>query len=105
MSEPKRYNPSGLVCTCCGNPDAEILSIMVTHKKGRYVLWEDFVALDKLCKQLMAQHSDISCENIMLRKAGDAVVNDLEYLTKSGWFNKCKSVKRWNSAKEGRPNE
>jgi archaellum component FlaC len=27
--------------------------------------------LDTLCKQLMAQHSDISCENIMLRKAND----------------------------------
>ena len=29
--------------------------------------------LDTLCKQLMAQHSDISCENIMLRNAGDAL--------------------------------
>ena len=27
--------------------------------------------LDTLCKQLMSQHSDISCENIMLRKAND----------------------------------
>jgi regulator of replication initiation timing len=27
--------------------------------------------LDTLCKQVMAQHSDISCENIMLRKAND----------------------------------
>ena len=27
--------------------------------------------LDTLCKQLMAQHSDISCDNIMLRKAND----------------------------------
>ena len=36
-------------------------------------------------------------------KAGDAVVADLEYLTKSGWFNKCKSVKLWNAAKEGKP--
>lgn len=36
-------------------------------------------------------------------KAGDAVVADLEHLTKSGWFDRCKSVKRWNAAKEGKP--
>lgn len=35
-------------------------------------------------------------------KAGDAVVADLEHLTKSGWFDRCKSVKRWNAAKEGK---
>ena len=58
--------------------------------------------LTTLCKQVMAQHSDISCENIMLRKAGDAVVADLEHLTKSGWFNKCKSVKTWLAAKDGK---
>jgi hypothetical protein len=34
--------------------------------------------LDTLCKQVMAQHSDISCENIMLRKAGDAMALSLE---------------------------
>jgi hypothetical protein len=34
--------------------------------------------LDTLCKQLMAQHSDISCENIMLRKAGDAMGDAIE---------------------------
>lgn len=34
--------------------------------------------LDDLCKQLMNQHSDISCENIMLRKA------EVEKLRKEG---------------------
>ena len=33
--------------------------------------------LDTLCKQLGKQHSDISCENIMLRKAGDALFHNL----------------------------
>ena len=77
--------------------------------EGPLVVWQDYARLkaeverlDTLCKQLGKQHSDISCENIMLRKAGDAVVADLEYLTKSGWFNKCKSVKKWNAAKEGK---
>ena len=31
-------------------------------------------------------------------KAGNALRDDLEALTKSTWFNKCKSVKNWNSA-------
>ena len=74
----------------------------MADSEGPLVKWEDYQRLDDLCKQLMAQHSDISCENIRLRKAGDAVVADLEYLTKSGWFDKCKSVKRWNAAKEGK---
>jgi hypothetical protein len=34
--------------------------------------------LDTLCKQLSRQHSDISCENIMLRKAGDAMASTLK---------------------------
>ena len=34
--------------------------------------------LDGLCKQLSRQHSDISCENIMLRKAGDAMASTLK---------------------------
>lgn len=47
--------------------------------------------------------ADLQAEVERLRKAGDAVVADLEYLTKSGWFNRCKSVKQWNAAKEGKP--
>jgi len=31
-------------------------------------------------------------------KAGNALRDDLEALTKSTWFNKCNSVKNWNSA-------
>ena len=30
--------------------------------------------LDTLCKQLMKQHSDISCENIVLRQGGQAIL-------------------------------
>ena len=55
--------------------------------------------LDTLCKQLSKQHSDISCENIMLRKAGDAMakVIDDDYLdTLQVWID-------WNAAKEGKP--
>jgi predicted RNase H-like nuclease (RuvC/YqgF family) len=49
------------------------------------------------------EFSRLEAEITRLRKAGDAVVADLEHLTKSGWFDKCKSVKRWNAAKEGKP--
>jgi regulator of replication initiation timing len=34
-------------------------------------------------------------------KAGDAMRDDLETLTKSSWFNKCESVKEWNALKGG----
>ena len=100
MSKIERYQPSGLRCTCCGKPDSEIQSVMVTHEKGRYVLFEDYAALDKLCKKLMKHHSDISCENIMLRKAGDAMAYIMAYENDSE-FNGF--VEAWNAAKEGKP--
>lgn len=78
---------------------------MVTHEKGRYVLFEDYAALDKLCKKLMKHHSDISCENIMLRKAWDAMAETLKnggiiisgYIFADDWF-KAKHL----VAKEGK---
>ena len=61
--------------------------------------------LDTLCKQLMAQHSDISCENIMLRKAGDELhaflINYIvESRISSAYLNKLDDD--WNAAKEGK---
>lgn len=73
--------------------------------------------LDNLCKKLMAQHSDISCENIRLRassfvtavpieqyerviKAGDAMAYIMAYENDSE-FNGF--VDAWNAAKEGKP--
>lgn len=55
--------------------------------------------LDGLCKQLSRQHSDISCENIMLRKAGDAMAC---HLVCSDLPNDiCGDLmKNWNAAKE-----
>ena len=59
--------------------------------------------LDILCKQLSKQHSDISCENIILRKAGDAmyvVIYGFNWLA----FNKdiTNTLNAWNAAKEGK---
>lgn len=61
--------------------------------------------LDTLCKQLGKQHSDISCENIMLRRAGDAMATTLRdggiivsgYILADEWF-KAKIL----AAKEGK---
>ena len=64
--------------------------------------------LDTLCKQLMAQHSDISCENIMLRKAGDTLHKSMlecgpnemaEEFDHDRWW---ASYYGWNAAKEGK---
>ena len=60
--------------------------------------------LDTLCKQLGKQHSDISCENIMLRKAGDAMSDDIETASENGNMpHRCLSVIAWHDAKEGKP--
>jgi hypothetical protein len=56
--------------------------------------------LDTLSKQLMAQHSNISCENIMLRKAGDAMAFIMAHQKDSEFDG---FVEGWNAAKEGKP--
>jgi len=54
--------------------------------------------LDTLCKQLMAQHSDISCENIMLREAGD----DLWYCIRHRDFDPD-AISTWQEVRGGVP--
>ena len=66
------------------------------HLKEIERLKAEVERLDTLCKQLMAQHSDISCENIILRKAGDAMADRLMY---QGY---PATVPAWNAAKEGK---
>ena len=66
--------------------------------------------LNTLCKQVMSQHSDISCENIMLRKAGDAMAFSIQFNEEmaqdyNGPTIVHQSVQRWNAAKEGKPSE
>ena len=79
-------------------------SYLAEHPQGDFVDYQDYARLkaevehlDTLCKQLSKQHSDISCENIMLRKAGDAVCES-PYL----WENDP-AVIAWRAAKEGKP--
>ena len=62
--------------------------------------------LDTLCKQLMTQHSDISCENIMLRKNGDALTEVLLKFIEptDGYLTYLDCRANWTAAKEGKPN-
>jgi hypothetical protein len=76
--------------------DAEIAKLREENAR----LKAEVERLDTLSKQLMAQHSDISCENIMLRKAGDAFVLLLEDEGYS--MESIREVETWNAAKEGK---
>ena len=86
-------------------------SYLAEHPQGDFVDYQDYARLkaevehlDTLCKQLSKQHSDISCENIMLRKAGDAMAKALN-LNDDVFDNQDKreAQANWNAAKEGKP--
>ena len=94
MSQPTRY-------TACGD------EVVMADPAGPLVKWEDYQRLEDLCKQLMAQHSDMSCENIRLRKAGDAMASSIQFNEEmeqdyNGPTIVRQCVKDWNAAKEGK---
>ena len=103
LNKPPRYNVASIQAQQTLGGD-----VMQADENGQYVEFRDYAwllaekqRLDDLCKQLMAQHSDISCENIMLRKAGDAMVEAL--LFEDG--QSCKEIADWNAAKQGKPTD
>jgi predicted RNase H-like nuclease (RuvC/YqgF family) len=82
------------------NNESDILQKCCEHQKNRIErLKAEVERLDTLCKQVMSQHSDISCENIMLRKAGDAMASGLHGM--AGERPKA-LADEWNDAKEGK---
>jgi hypothetical protein len=105
LNKPNRYNVASIQAQQTLGGD-----VMQADENGQYVEFRDYAwllaekqRLDDLCKQLMAQHSDISCENIRLRKAGDRLVFALEAMdiimdTDSDH----PEVAEWNAAKEGK---
>lgn len=94
MTKPTRY-------TACGD------EVVMADPAGPLVKWEDYKRLDDLCKKLMKQHSDISCENIRLRKAGDAMASSIQFNEEmakdyNGPTIVRQCVKDWRAAKEGK---
>ena len=96
MSEPKPW---------------DLWEVILEETDSKWVRWEDYARLkaeverlDTLCKQLMAQHSDISCENIMLRKAGyEMAVKINVHCINDRFTDSQKLVDDWsNAAKEGK---
>ena len=90
--------------TCPHLVQASLLETAVARLKA------EVERLDTLCKQLMAQQSDISCENIMLRKAGDAVALDYAERIEIEAGNPAKTLmktvpvlREWKAAKDGKP--
>ena len=114
--KPVRYASAELRCTKCKKKDNDLQGVMIAHEKGRYVTYEDFEELDILCKKLMKDFSDISCENIKLRKAGDALANAFASSLASELGDGSETLKNeflkdetrkelfnWHAAKEGKP--
>ena len=94
LQKPNRYNVASIQAQQTLGGD-----VMQADENGQYVEWRDYKwllaekqRLDDLCRELMAQHSDISCENIRLRKAGDAM---------DAFLGPCHASRQWRAAKEG----
>ena len=103
LNKPTRYNVASIQAQQTMGGD-----VMQSDENGLYVEWRDY-------KWLLAEKQRLDAEVERLRassfvtavpsdnyervvKTGNALRDDLEALTKSTWFNKCKSVKNWNSA-------
>ena len=106
MSEIHKQSNSMKALEQSLNDHMEICSLKdkVKRLKAKAVkLKAEVERLDALCKQVMAQHSDISCENIMLRKAGDAMVGLLEHMDVIvDMDSDHPEVEAWLAAKEGK---
>jgi hypothetical protein len=66
--------------------------------------------LDQLCRDLHRHFCNISCENIILRKAGDAMASSIQFNEEmardyNGPAIVHQSVQRWNAAKDGKATE
>ena len=104
MSEVKRYSLT------LHNVKGKFKSPEFKRDNGEWVKFDDYARLkaeverlDTLCKQLGKQHSDISCENIMLRKAGDELLHEWSSGDEKEARNFMKALVIWNDAKEGKP--
>lgn len=103
MTKIKRYYPETI----------EVQSEMLEDKDGGYVSYDDYARVEaerdaaKRCWDSMKEEWDkLVKENIRLRKAGDAIVDEGEVMARdvsfvtSVWDNR---VADWNAAKEVQP--
>ena len=85
--------------------NGDIFADMTLPERIKYIvesharLKAEVERLDTLSKQLMAQHSNISCENIMLGKAGDVMAGVIGLPVNS--VQSSALIQNWNAAKEG----
>ena len=103
MSEVKRYSLT------LHKVKGKFKSPEFKRDNGEWVKFDDYARLkaeverlDTLCKQLGKQHSDISCENIMLRKAGDELLHEWSSGDEKEARNFMKALVIWRAAKEGK---
>ena len=91
-----------------GNHEHRFEDELIKAQFDNAMLKAEVERLDDLCKKLSRQHSDLSCENIMLRKAGDAMQKSMlecgpnemaEAFHHDDWW---ASYNAWTAAKEGK---
>ena len=108
MSQPTRYDAADLRCKKC-QKNVEVLGVLRSHDEGRFVMWDDYAALqaenDRMHGQVEHYIDALGKQevlNLRLVKAG----NDMDaYLKRlDGTTNGVLDCRRdWNAAKESQP--
>lgn len=121
MSDPKRYHLyAGLQCEAFTTAKAVLM--FSEEEDGMWVKWQDYARLKAEVERLTVaadwktparKIQALEEENERLRKAGDAMVDELQMLEEVVRFKRhqttmdCRKenprVKAWNAAKEGKP--
>jgi hypothetical protein len=115
--DPLRHELAPMVCQRCGKPDADLVGCMVSHDKGRWVTWEDYLLLKrdrdlldkkeevqyKMRKEFESLYRKAKADIERLTKAGDLMDAYIKLSdgTTNGMLN-CRTV--WHLAKEGKEN-
>ena len=108
MSQPTRYDAADLRCKKC-QKNVEVLGVLRSHDKGRFVMWDDYAALKaETVRKLEAAIPPVEtyigkleAEVERLRKAGDelARVAIPSYILDT----KVKAIEAWHAAKKSQP--
>lgn len=85
MSQPTRYDAADLRCKKC-QKNVEVLGVLRSHDEGRFVMWDDYVALkaetvrklEAAIPPVEAYIIKLEAENERLRKAGTYLCSTAE---------------------------